>query len=304
VKRTTSDDEFIDDFENERKKARNDDADFDPNGQSSSGGSGDSTQSQGSQSTSDGSQTTSDGSQITSDEEAPDPNLILAGQRIQIANVNSIAQIQYIVDPAYTPSARLGAGGESAVATLGPGAYRSMNSDADRTAIPAIVQAEQAYLGHTFKAGHLLNAEFGGPGNNAANLTILTTTANAGMRAFDNAIKDAITLHLTAAYTAMNNMGLDVTDFDYGVEVTITTDSTFWSNVATDAGYLICDGVTGLAVIENEPTAADLETALTVRWGTDRVGNHAQLLAQFTTAVGNLQNKVTAANAIGHVPNP
>ncbi|HEX5406130.1 MAG TPA: hypothetical protein VFX16_27965 [Pseudonocardiaceae bacterium] len=242
----------------------------------------------------------------SSSEEEPDAALIQPGLRIIVGSVGDIDRIDYIAGgaPNYTAAVRAGAGGRLSTAILGPGGYVSRNSDADRAALPAIVNAEAAYPAHTFKAGHLLNAEFGGAGDDSDNLTILSTGANSRMRAFDNAIKDAVTLTLKTAYRAINNMGIDVTNLGYGIQVTITTAAGFWSNNVAQAGYLISNGVTCVAAIVGEPVPANLEAALTATYQAARVNTHAALMLTLQTAINDLQGEVAAANALGAVVNP
>jgi hypothetical protein len=190
------------------------------------------------------------------------------------------------------------------VAILGPGGNWSRNSDADRKAIPAIVPAEAAYPQHGFKAGHLLNAEFGGSGSDANNLTILSSAANSAMRAFDNAIKAAVTTTLKHAYTCANNAGIDVTTLTYGIRLTITTTGGFWSNHAGHPGYLLANNVTCVAAIVGEPAIPALEAVLAGQYGTARVNDHAQLMVRLAADIATLRNQVAAANAVGNVANP
>jgi hypothetical protein len=286
VKRARED-EFIDDFGSEWEKYNNDD--------SFSGGEDDS-----------GDERYDFGLPVNngdsdSDEEAPNPALIQTGPRIQINAVGGIANLRYIGgDPVYTPSAQ-GAGGELSTVVLGPGGYVSTNSDADRSVIPEILQAELAYPAHTFKAGHLLNAEFGGSGSDAANLTILTTAANSAMRAFDNAIKNCVITPFTNAYTAMNNVGIDVTTLTYGIQLTITTNGGWWAAAPGHHGFLVTTGVTCVAAVVNEPTVAGLENTLTGLYGANRVPGHANLMAQLVVDMAAVQSQVAAATAAGVV---
>jgi hypothetical protein len=235
-----------------------------------------------------------------SDEEAPDAALIQAGPRIQINAVGGIANLRYIGGgPAYTASGH--AGGALSTVVLGPGGYVSTNSDADRSVIPEILLAEAAYPAHTFKAGHLINAEFGGAGDDADNLTILTTAANSSMRAFDNAIKNCLTTTLTAAYTCMNNVGLDVTTTTYGIQLTIATNGGWWPAAPGHPGFLVTTGVTCVAAIVNEPAIPALEGILTGLYGANRVPTHPNLMVQLAAMIAQLQVQVAAANAAGVV---
>lgn len=236
-----------------------------------------------------------------SSEEEPDPALIQAGPRIQINAVGGITNIRYIGGgPAYTASGH--AGGSLSTVVLGPGGYVSTNSDADRSVLPEIVQAEAAYPAHTFKAGHLINAEFGGAGDDADNLTILTTAANSSMRSFDNAIKNCLTTTLTSAYTCMNNVGLDVTTMTYGIQLDIATNGGWWPAAPGHPGFLVTTGVTCVATIVNEPAIPALEAILTGLYGANRVPTHAQLMVQLAAMIAQLQAQVAAANLMGVVP--
>lgn len=283
-------DDFIDDANYKRQRLEEEDS----YSQSSSQDSSDSGDSQ--------SQNSSD---YSDSEDEPDPTLVQAGPRIQIGAAGAIAHIQYIGGgPVYTPSPRPGAGGCLSTVVLGPGGYVSKNSDADRSAIPAILAAEAAGYPHTFKAGHLLNAEFGGSGDDPDNLTILTTAANSAQRSFDEAVKLAVQTTLTHAYTVINSMGIDVSTLGYGIQVTITAQPTFWSNVVGNPGYLITDGLTCQAAIVGEPAIATLEGVLTATYGAARVPNHANLVATLNGHIATLQNDVAAANMQGVVNNP
>lgn len=84
------------------------------------------------------------------------------------------------------------AGCSKAVAFLGPLSLRSVNSDANASLPPGIIAARVAYPRAYFKAGHMINACFGGNGQKSNNLTILTSSANTAMTAFDNRVKDAV----------------------------------------------------------------------------------------------------------------
>lgn len=236
------------------------------------------------------------------------------GARIIIKDPGYIKGIVYIAggDPAFPLSARswtrpgqglvLSAGGVRVTATLGPAAYRSMNSDADRQALPAIVDAEAAYS-QGFKAGHLLNAEFGGPGNDPGNLTILTNSANSANRTFDNRIKDAVTGPLEKAYRCINDMGLDASLQTYGIAMTIAIGNSFWSTNPAEVGYLIADTVTWSAQVVGVPTQANLEAQLTAAYQGQRVGNHQSLMDDLTEYIKQVQGFVDTANANGVLDN-
>lgn len=67
-------------------------------------------------------------------------------------------------------------GGSGVTAFLTPWDYRSMNSDADASAIGCMHDLGLTQRG--WITGHLLNAELGGPGNEPRNLTPLDSAAN------------------------------------------------------------------------------------------------------------------------------
>ena len=85
--------------------------------------------------------------------------------------------------------------------------FVDINTNAVATLPPAIKSARAKYPGKHFKAGHLLNAAFGGPGNKAKNLTILSASGNSKHKRFDNNIKEAFR-QLTKAYEVLCAMGL------------------------------------------------------------------------------------------------
>lgn len=84
------------------------------------------------------------------------------------------------------------AGSAKAVALLGPLSLLSVNSDANASLPSGIIAARLAYPKAYFKAGHMINACFGGDGKKSNNLTILTGSANTAMTALDNRVKDAV----------------------------------------------------------------------------------------------------------------
>jgi hypothetical protein len=84
------------------------------------------------------------------------------------------------------------AGSYKAVAYLGPLSLHSVNSDANASLPSGIIAARRAYPRAYFKAGHMINACFGGNGQRSNNLTILTGSANTSMTSRDNRVKDAL----------------------------------------------------------------------------------------------------------------
>lgn len=100
-----------------------------------------------------------------------------------------------------------GGGGTMAWAFLRVRDFVDINTNAMASLPPGIKEAREKYPGKHFKAGHLLNAAFGGPGNKPKNLTILSASGNSRHKRFDNNIKEAFRL-LTKAYEALCSMGL------------------------------------------------------------------------------------------------
>lgn len=136
----------------------------------------------------------------------------------------AIAELDYIERPQYRDSGIQGAGGKLSSATLGPtGSWLGQNSDANAALPRHIRAAREKYPDSHFKAGHLLNACFGGDGNNAANLTILSATGNANHKAFDEPVKHAVAL-LRKAYHILWKADIDVTTVGIGIYVTIEVD--------------------------------------------------------------------------------
>lgn len=127
----------------------------------------------------------------------------------------------YFSAPAYTPSTSRRAGGRYSSATLGPNGYSSRGTDADSSLPSAITSARSAY-NISFKAGHLLNADFGGNGRESANLTILTPRANAIMRGFDDPLKNAMTT-LRSAYEDLSRLYLPIGELRYGIKIEVST---------------------------------------------------------------------------------
>ncbi|MFH8974264.1 DUF4157 domain-containing protein [Streptomyces sp. NPDC017890] len=140
-------------------------------------------------------------------------------------DVNSLPS--YFEDPTYRMTSSK-AGGDWSTATLGPNGLFDMGTDADSSLPRAIRKARDSY-GINFKAGHLLNAEFGGTGRHAANLTILTPTANRLHQSFDNPVKSAVR-RLRRVYELMADMYLPVNELDYGISVSVSVSQTKWDS--------------------------------------------------------------------------
>lgn len=117
-----------------------------------------------------------------------------------------------------------------------------MGSDADSDLPKGIKLAREKYPRKVFVSGHLLNAEFGGDGEDAENLTILTSKANANHKSFDNPIKDALDT-LKKLYELLAKHFVDISKIEYGVRVSVTTSRDKWGPNAPEkyiCNELIC----------------------------------------------------------------
>lgn len=133
----------------------------------------------------------------------------------------TISEMDFFAGPYYTSSNIAGAGGHISTATLGPtGSYLNDRSDANPKLPSAICDARKRYPECCFKAGHLLNAQFGGAGNDPKNLTILSATGNANQKAFDEPVKRAVE-NLKKAYYIIWESGKDISNIEVGIEVKI-----------------------------------------------------------------------------------
>ncbi|HEX5114296.1 MAG TPA: hypothetical protein VFW65_03765 [Pseudonocardiaceae bacterium] len=219
-------------------------------------------------------------------------------KRAKIANHQAVVQtIQYLPGglPHYTPDGRAGSGGCLSTATLGPAGNLSVDSDSVAAALPNLALAKLAHPQYYFVAGHLLNAVFGGAGDDADNLTILTQSANGQHKAFDQPVKKAVD-ELRKAYLALSKIGIDVAQLGYGISVTVATTGAFWSNTATEPAYFITTALNCQATVVAEPTQTTLAGAVQV--------NHYQArLDEAEDAIAAVRAQVALANASGNVPN-
>lgn len=94
--------------------------------------------------------------------------------------------------PVYVARSDPAAGGQKATAKLGPNSLLSSNSDANSKLPKGKKEAEEKYKTVSFKSGHLLNHECGGDGNDSANLTILTASANTTHSALEQNLKKSV----------------------------------------------------------------------------------------------------------------
>jgi hypothetical protein len=155
----------------------------------------------------------------------------------------------------YKPADDTRAGGIRSTAILGPGALRSEDSDANPNKPAAIKAVRKAYPGRSFYAGHLLNSQFGGHGDDAKNLTVLTGTGNGSQKTFDNRVKSAVEA-LKKAYIEINRLGFPVKDLTYGIRVVAAVSGTWWGDEYPDS--CVADGLVCTAEVANEPDLDEL----------------------------------------------
>lgn len=135
--------------------------------------------------------------------------------------------------PSYQAAKNSKAGGVHSQAILGPEAFTGAGTDANSNLPSAIKDARNSYSQTKFIAGHLLNADFGGDGKDAKNLTILTSQANSNHKNFDNPLKQA-GAELKKAYEALWNDGIDISKVQIGIEVSVKTGSATWGSAYPD----------------------------------------------------------------------
>ncbi|HTX34497.1 MAG TPA: hypothetical protein VME43_05720 [Bryobacteraceae bacterium] len=163
-----------------------------------------------------------------------DPSNIISTGKKRRLQIPLSSTKEYYQAPQYTACGTM-CGGCKSTAVLGPRAYREVNSDADPSKPPGIADARKKYPKCAFKAGHLLNATFGGNGSDSKNLVILTSGANVRCNSFDNKVKEAL-IHLKHIYEALARYYVDIAQVDYGVKLEITVDkSKKWGTTAPDS---------------------------------------------------------------------
>src|SRR2546430_13496957 len=184
--------------------------------------------------------------------------------RLIIPNPDTtVMTIGYIFAPVHTvfgltPSG-LDPGGQSVTCILGPAALQSKNSNAQSaTSLPCLTNVRAAYPWQTFYPGHLLNTQFGGPGD-STNVTVLTASANGQHKRFDNNIVAALG-HLKDAYIALNNAGINVLTLGYGLHITLTVSPARWPGPPPND--CISTGLTCTAAVVNPPDVDTLIAAI------------------------------------------
>jgi hypothetical protein len=199
------------------------------------------------------------------------------GEYLKQAN-NNQEDIEYKRALVSTP-----AGSAKAVALLGPLSLQSVNSDANASLPSGIIAARTAYPHAYFKAGHMINACFGGNGNKSNNLTILTGSANTAMTAYDNRVKDAVEA-LYNLYAAFHKAKINV--FDIGtcrIKLKVEVSDDKWGDNPPES--YIADEVTITATFENIPTDRSAFIRDILRPKSDHVRNIKTLQTKVGTYV-------------------
>ncbi len=127
-------------------------------------------------------------------------------------------------------------GGQHAWVFAGPRSLQEMGSDANPRLPPGIGEARNKWPHAYFKAGHLVNAEFGGAGDDSRNLTILTASANGQMNGFDNPLKNALRA-LHALYLAGRRAMPEMAQVRYGVKIDVKVSKEKWGE-KSPASYI------------------------------------------------------------------
>lgn len=151
------------------------------------------------------------------------------------------------------------AGSAKVAAVLGPDSYNPRSNDADSDKPLGSKPAREKYRKAGFKAGHMLNCEFGGDGSSWKNLTILSARANTAMTKHDNALKRACA-ELKKFYEVLHKAGVDGSQLNCGIEVTIQVSSSKWGDDSPDC--YIAKTITMSARITNTPNLNTLVQAV------------------------------------------
>ena len=152
----------------------------------------------------------------------------------------------------YAPAYPNGRGGKQVTAVLGPGLAELASSgwtNAKGEALTKLKDAQVKYPHHGLVAGHLLNARFGGLGDDSKNLTILSAGGNHNHQAFDNPVAQAVK-KLAAFYDVLRRGGVAVSKFTYGIRVTISVSKWTWGNQEVDK--YICDHLVCVAELTGQ----------------------------------------------------
>ena len=224
--------------------------------------------------------------------------------RVPIPNpATTVLKLVHLSAPAYTSFAPTATGwdpgGQSVVCVLGPAAWRSVNSDAKSAAsLPCLAPIRISHPGRGFIAGHLLNAQFGGP-NSLENMTALTSSANGQQKSFDNHIVNACGL-LHKVYLELNNVGIDVMVLGYGIQLNIDMHPNRWPGAAPNDCISI--RMTCTALVVSEP---DIDTLMATVYPGGKGLPDLWISTRKTilTLVQGVQDEVATANLASTVTN-
>lgn len=195
--------------------------------------------------------------------------------------------------PIYTADNNKEAGGRCSIAVLGPNSKLEMGSDADPNLPKGIKRAKVKYPYEVFVSGHLLNAEFGGNGKNAKNLTILTSEANANHKNFDNPIKKALD-QLKKLYELLSKNFVDISTLNYGIRVSVAASANKWGEKPPD-NYL-CKELNCSASLVHAIDLDDLTDT-----GRDKL--KAGVIKEAAEYITKIKNYIRSANRHGKVSN-
>jgi hypothetical protein len=198
--------------------------------------------------------------------------------RTRILTAKAAGLVRYLEGPTYVAADDPRAGGKHSSVVLGPDGLSEMGSDANSNLPSAITAVRKRYPASTFYAGHVLNADLGGNGQNAANMTVLISTANSANKNFDNRIKEAVN-SLDKAYTLLRLAGIGVNG--YGVRVDVRTEATTWGPDYPD--NCVTTGLILQAAVVHEPDVEDTPANQGVIDKMDEVQNFVAAANQHTS---------------------
>jgi hypothetical protein len=188
--------------------------------------------------------------------------------------------------PDYVGKTSTAAGSDHVTMTLGPTSLNYRSNDANPNLPTGIKKARETYPDCGFKAGHMLNCDLGGNGENSKNLTILTKNANTAMTKYDNALKNAVGF-LKKLYETLHQAATDQTMLDEwaasgcGIKVTITAvgawgvaspDCNIANKITIDAAVIKKDKVTAVTGYGTLPAQARTAIAAKLKTVEDEVG--------------------------------
>ncbi|SMD19944.1 hypothetical protein [Lentzea albidocapillata] len=224
--------------------------------------------------------------------------------RLVIPNPLFISQMRYLAGPAYvefTDNAGqpTGRGGQHSTATLGPGAVVNINSNAQSTtSLPVLGVIRGKYPARGFKAGHLLNAMFGGSAGQP-NITALTNNANGQQNTFDNRVKTAVEA-VKKVYEGLNGLAIDVRALGYGIGVTVTVSDATWGPAVPE--NLIATDMNCHAVVVGAPDV-DLLFARKYPNVQGRPDRWKTVLKDLKKLIADVAGLTAQANAAGAITN-